>query len=200
MRGVLAGWSLSLVKDSLGSGLFFMTFETLKNQAFYSCVTMYYGVLKPSVTHPLIFLSPEERKKRHVIRPHYLFEPAAILIAGMAASVTQQLVNQPLTLIQNIHYQRLESLDHAAKLEKSNTRMLAAYYGAYKTTLQQCHKLAIRAGGWRSWLYAGFAMNTLRQIPSISAGLIVFEVLRRKYATGADAVIIRKGDYDILLP
>lgn len=198
-RGVLAGWSLSLVKDSLGCGLFFCTFETIKSQCFYNFVTAYYGVFKPAVTHPIVFLTPEGRKQRTVIRPHYLLEPTAILLAGVAASIAQNLVQHPLTLIQTIHYQRLESLDYAAKLENSSTKMLQAYYNAYYTTFGQCKKLAIKAGGWRRYLYGGLIMGTIRQVPSTAAGLIVFEVLRRKYASDADVVIIRKGGYDILL-
>jgi hypothetical protein len=42
-------------------------------------------------------------------------------------------------------------------------------------------------------------MGTLRQVPSTSAGLIVFEIVRRKYSLDEEAVRIRKDGYDILL-
>ena len=42
-------------------------------------------------------------------------------------------------------------------------------------------------------------MGTLRQVPSTSAGLIVFEILRRKYALDEEEVRIHKDGYDILL-
>ena len=53
--------------------------------------------------------------------------------------------------------------------------------------------------GLRSWLYRGFWWNTIRQVPSTSAGLIIFELFRRKYGAGGDAVKINKDGYDILL-
>jgi hypothetical protein len=55
------------------------------------------------------------------------------------------------------------------------------------------------AGGWRSWLYRGFILNTMKQVPSTSAGLIVFELVRRKYGSQIEAVRIEKDGYDILL-
>jgi hypothetical protein len=43
-------------------------------------------------------------------------------------------------------------------------------------------------------------MNTLRQIPSTSAGLIVFELARRKFGEPSDGVVaIEFGDRSILL-
>jgi len=59
---------------------------------------------------------------------------------------------------------------------------------------------ARRSGGWFKWLYSDFWMSTLRQVPSTSAGLIVFEIFRRKYGLGTDAVKINMNGYDILLP
>jgi hypothetical protein len=38
---------LSFLKDSLGSGLFFVAFETVKSQAYLKFVTAYYGSLEP---------------------------------------------------------------------------------------------------------------------------------------------------------
>jgi hypothetical protein len=46
-KGIFAGWSLSFLKDSLGSGLFFVAFETVKSQAYLKFVTAYYGSLEP---------------------------------------------------------------------------------------------------------------------------------------------------------
>ncbi|KAI4166757.1 MAG: hypothetical protein LQ343_007779 [Gyalolechia ehrenbergii] len=44
-RGILAGWSLSFVKDSLGYGFFFATFEYIKSQSYYAFIARYYGGL-----------------------------------------------------------------------------------------------------------------------------------------------------------
>jgi hypothetical protein len=53
--------------------------------------------------------------------------------------------------------------------------------------------------GLARWLYRGFWWNTIRQVPSTSAGLIIFELIRRKYGFGAEEVRITKDGYDILL-
>jgi len=200
-RGVMAGWSLSLLKDSFGNGLFFLTFETLKSQVFYSFVTTYYGIFRPTlqtVLEPQHWFGRSGKRERPVIRPHYLLEPSAILVAGVAASVAQQTVQHPLTLIQNVHYGRLESLDFAAKQEMARVKVLRLYYASYQETFRQCKLQASKVGGWKKWLYRDFVYNTIRQVPSTAAGLVVFEVLRRKYATGYE-VRIKKDGYDILL-
>lgn len=44
--GILAGWSLSIVKDSLGYGIFFATSEYVETQNYYRLVTRYYGSLQ----------------------------------------------------------------------------------------------------------------------------------------------------------
>jgi hypothetical protein len=69
------------------------------------------------------------------------------------------------------------------------------YYHAYEETFKQCKKLAKRQGGWRKYLYRDFFMSTIRQVPSTSAGLIVFELVRRKYAfeTEEESIIEREG-------
>lgn len=197
-RGVFAGWSLSFFKDSLGNGLFFLTFETLKAQVFYSFVTTYYGVFKPIITEPQHWFGRGGKRERPVIRPHYMLEPSAILVAGVAASIAQQTVQHPLTRVQTIHYERLESLDFAAKQEPTKAQILRNYYRAYQQTYQECKLEAVKLGSFRKWLYKDFTMSTLRQVPSTSAGLVVFEVLRRKYATDYE-VRIKKDGYDILL-
>jgi len=69
--------------------------------------------------------------------------------------------------------------------------MLSHYYHAYIDTFTQAKILAAHNGGWRRYLYKGFFYNTIRQTPSTSAGLIMFEILRRKYANGAGEKVIR---------
>jgi len=78
--------------------------------------------------------------------------------------------------------------------------MLKAYYQAYQTTWAACSSEASSAKlTMRQWLYRGFWWNTIRQVPSTSAGLIIFELVRRKYGLGGDQVRINKDGYDILL-
>ena len=207
LQGVFAGYGLSLFKDTLGCALFFSTFEYVKAQAYYGFLTRYYGRLDPSTLFGLsrqsLPFSQESREGnigvKPVIKPHYLIEPAFLLLAGVSASITQQLVQHPLTRLQEIHFQRLESLDYAANLSHRKRHMFRLYYHAYEETLRQCKTQALREGGWRKWLYRDFLWTTVRQTPSTSAGLIVFEVVRRKYAMGGEEVRIEKDGYDILL-
>ncbi|CAK7217393.1 hypothetical protein SCUCBS95973_003134 [Sporothrix curviconia] len=76
---------------------------------------------------------------------------------------------------------------------------MRTYYHAYLTTMNKCDEMAALEGRSRiSWLYRGFWWNAIRQVPSTSAGLIIFELLRRKYGAGEEVRISQDG-YDILL-
>ncbi|KAK4176449.1 mitochondrial carrier domain-containing protein [Triangularia setosa] len=193
-RGIFAGWGLSLVKDSMGSAVFFSLFEWIKAQGYYGFVGWYYGSLEEDTIVLLSQRRPAgldgkvgarrdrltgevereddgELKMPTVIRPHYAIEPAFLLLAGMGASVAQQVE----------HWERLEA-------------------DAYRVTWGECAAEAKTAGlSMRQWLYRGFRWNTIRQVPSTSAGLIIFELVRRKYGLGGDQVKINRDGYDILL-
>lgn len=79
-------------------------------------------------------------------------------------------------------------------------RMLRAYYHAYQESYAGCLAEAKAEGlSLTKWLYRGFWWNSIRQVPSTSAGLIIFELIRRKYGFGAEEVRITKDGYDILL-
>lgn len=197
-RGIFAGWGLSLVRDSLGYGVFFSCFEYIKAQAFYAFVVGYYGSLRAQHTdHPEILKSnPHEAL---LIKPHYAVEPCFLMIAGIVASIAQQVTQYPLSMIQDLHFGRLEYLDHQASLDLSKRRMLHHYYNAYRETYKRCRKRAARSGGWRRWLFRGFARSAVRQVPSTSAALVIFEIMRRKYANLTDVVCIHKDGCDILL-
>ncbi|RAL10782.1 putative mitochondrial carrier protein [Aspergillus homomorphus CBS 101889] len=198
-RGIFAGWSISFLRDSLGYAFFFSSFEFVKSQAYYSFITWYYGSLHTSSPHRL---QPFQSSDRGVplIRPHYALEPCFLMAAGVIASVAQQSIQRPLSVIQSIHVSRLEILDHQASLYPSRREMLRLYYHAYQETLRRCRRKASRAGGWRKWLFRGFARDAIRQVPSTSAGLVIFELVRRKYAYMSDTAYIERDGYDILLP
>ncbi|KAM3498534.1 hypothetical protein MY10362_008152 [Beauveria mimosiformis] len=156
-----------------------------------------------------------------IIRPHYAIEPMFLLAAGISASFTQQVLLHPLTHFQVKHWDHLEELDAKAERYRASTaaaaavhpdsssrsssrlprfRMMRAYYRAYQETLAGCAAEAAADGVSLSrWLYRGFWWNAIRQVPSTSAGLIIFELIRRKYGFGADEVRITKDGYDILL-
>jgi Mitochondrial carrier protein len=196
VRGIFAGFSLSFMRDSFGYAAFFSSFEYVKSQAYYSYVTWYYGSLRGKDLSKMTTLQEYDKT---TIKPHYALEPCFLLSAGIAASLTQQVIQYPLGIIQNLHYGRLEYLDHQASLRHSRPQMFRHYYHAYQETFKRCRKRASRSGGWMRWLYRGFLRNSLRQVPSTSAGLVIFELMRRKYASAADTVLIEKDGFNILL-
>ena len=199
-RGVFAGYSLSLIKDSFGYGVFFATFEYIKSQAYYNFLTRIYGNQPLSAVLSRDYAAPSSPDgKPPVIRPHYALEPTFLLLAGISASVAQQAIQHPLTEIQNLHYNRLESFDYKAKQQNSRSDLFRLYYRQYEKTFAQCKRQAVAMGGWRRWLYKDFLWTTLRQTPSTSAGLIVFEHVRRRYGMGDGEVRIQEDAYDILL-
>ncbi|PSR83553.1 mitochondrial carrier domain-containing protein [Coniella lustricola] len=221
MRGIFAGWSLSLAKDSVGSAVFFSSFEYVKAQSYYGFIAWYYGDLSEDVVN-LLSLRRQSSQDRHgngddakTIQPHYSIEPAFLMLAGFSASVAQQVVLHPLTHIQMEHWQHLEALDAQARKIRKYTKsdahrpkqrwkMFHAYYRAYRETWAQCVAQATAQDGpganaVRKWLYRGFWWNTIRQVPSTGAGLIIFELVRRKYGLGGEPVRINKDGYDILL-
>lgn len=198
-RGVFAGWGLSFVKDSFGFAAFFATFEYVKAQAYYKFVTKYYGELHGQFPNPLLKPTLDQTGKIDLIRPHYAIEPVFLTLAGLSASVTQQVIQQPVNLIQSIHYRSLAFLDQQARIDQPKAAMLRDYYTAYRKTYQLCLISARRSGGWRRWLYKGLFYNTIKMVPSTSAGLLIFEMVRRRYGNDAEAVRIQKDGYDILL-
>lgn len=197
-RGTFAGWTLSFLRDSFGYALFFSSFEFIKSQVYYSFITTYYGSLSPHHVDKLPSSGPSDRNLP-LIKPHYALEPCFLMIAGVVASITQQAIQHPLSVIQNLHFDRLEYLDRQASIDPSRKQIVRLYCHAYQETLKRCKKKAARAGGWRPWLFRGFMGDAIRRVPSTSAGLVIFELVRRKYAYLADAVYIHKDGYDILL-
>lgn len=229
-RGVFAGYMLSLLKDSFGAAVFFSTFEYVKAQGYYEFIRWYYGSLQYDAVQSLARKRPHEPRhseKQHThrilqesdaqsdplqtIKPHYAIEPTFLFLGGISASIAQSLVIYPLHHVQIEHFLHLEELDaqavrfrHTPRLHgHERWRMMRVYYKAYQETWQQCKEAARKetAGNLRNWLYRGFWWNTVRQLPSTSAGLIIFELVRRKYGQVSDEVRIssRAGQYDILV-
>jgi len=199
LRGVFAGYSLSLFRDSFGSAAFFGTFEYVKGQAFYSFISNWYGHWGKLTGHQQAEIRAQGTLAGNpVIRPHYMLEPTFIALAGVAASIAQAVIQYPVGRVQDIHYGRLTWIDAHPKPAATHGT-LALYGSAYRKTFRQCLAIARREGGLRKWLFRDFLMRTLTQVPSTSAGLIVFEVIRRKYGDVTDVVKIQKDGYDILL-
>lgn len=208
VRGAYAGFSLGLFKDALSAGLFFSSFEMVKSQCFYAFVRRWYVEGHVAVRRSKANGDAEMADLgRPSITPHYMIEPAFLLLAGVSASVAQQLILHPVTQVQDVYCRRLPWVDAqlAAVPVTATSRAIGTgrqvYRQAYRKTLHECAVHARRAGGWRAWLFADFWRSTLRQVPGTSAGLIVFEVFRRKYGVGAETVErIEMDGYDILLP
>ncbi|PYI04287.1 mitochondrial carrier [Aspergillus sclerotiicarbonarius CBS 121057] len=176
VRGIFAGWTLSFTRDALGYAVFFSFFEFIKSQAYYSFLTWYYGSRRAYYVDRSQHIQSSDRGVP-LIRPHYALEPCFLMAAGVAASVAQQSIQHPLSAIQNLHVSRLEYLDHQASLHPSRREMLRLYYSAYQETYKRCKRKASRAGGWGRWLFRGFVKDAIRQVPSTSAGLVIFEVV-----------------------
>lgn len=103
--------------------------------------------------------------------------------------------------IQDIHFARLESIDYLGKLQHKPKQRFAwkTYKKSYKSTFEQCVVQARKTGGWGGWLYKGFLWGTVRQIPSTAAGLVVFELVRRRYGDVGEGKKIEYEDRTILL-
>ncbi|KAH8691098.1 putative mitochondrial carrier protein [Talaromyces proteolyticus] len=197
VRGVFAGWTLSFLRDSFGYGLFFASFEYVKSQAYLSYVTWYYGYLHSRGVPPTT--TSQDFHGKPTIKPHYTMELCFLMGAGVTASFVQQFIQHPLGIIQDLHCGRLEYLDRQLALRHSRSQVMEHYYHAYQATFRECQKKANRAGGWLRWLYRGFVRQSIRQVPSTSAGLVIFELMRRKYASAPDAVLIEKDGFNILM-
>lgn len=198
IRGAFAGWGLSLLKDSLGCGIFFATFEYVKAQSFYTFVSKYYrgfDTYNPAVLPPKTHAGNEYP----IIKPHYAIEPTFLMLAGVTASIAQQVILHPISLVQSIHHDFLSRFQDQVLFSEPESRPSKNSYGAYKKTYQRCLTYASRFGGWGRWLYRGFLLNTIKQVPSTSAGLIIFELVRRRYGSEVEAVKIERDGYDILL-
>ncbi|KAF2861547.1 mitochondrial carrier [Piedraia hortae CBS 480.64] len=198
IRGIFAGWSLALIRDAFGNAAFFSTFEYVKGQAFYTFISHYYGHYGNLPQHQKDAIKAQgQQSGTPEIRPHYLLEPAFLALAGIAASVVQAVIQHPVSRIQDIHYGRLAWID--SHMHTNRSQALSLYADAYRKTLKQCIAISRRSGGLMRWLYKDFLVRTVTQVPSTSAGLIAFEVIRRMYNNGNDAVRINKDGYQILL-
>lgn len=232
IRGVFSGFALSLTKDSLGYGLFFCSFEYIKQQAYYNFLSTYCGASlsssQPHFYHHYRRHHTDNIDELPVIRPHWALEPSFLLLAGATASFVSASVFHPLTRVQNVHYSRLESIDYAKSTIPdyvvssrplnlkggSNNRILpiidSIWYKiqrgwifknlvAYRDTFKDCQTLAMKKQGWRRWLYARYWASTIRQTPSTSVALIVFELMRRKFGEESGEMSIVHDGFRILL-
>lgn len=168
-RGVFAGYPISFTKESLGFACFFATFETVKGQ-------WYRAYIK--------YVKKGEKGSRTIY-------PSFILMAGALSSISVQAVQYPIGKIQKLHLMRLEALDEVNRFRPPTSKysMWKLYSKTYTHTYQQVKKLVARdaAGSWYKWLYGGFVRATSATMPSTSIGLVVFEMMRLRYAVDGEA-------------
>lgn len=140
-RGVFAGWTLSFLKDSLGCAAFFTTFEIVKSHGFYSFIRWYYSDIQQlfsATSTKYASYKVDDSTGIPTIKPHCALEPTFLLLAGLSAAVTQSLVQYPLNLVQDIHYNRLDALDSRLAREATHRpsirKILRDYRHAYVKT------------------------------------------------------------------
>ncbi|RUS21150.1 mitochondrial carrier domain-containing protein [Endogone sp. FLAS-F59071] len=169
------GFTLTLAKDSLACGLFFATFEWVKQQGYYFFLHEVYGVHfdSNSVLEKRKSQAAEERVLMK-IKPHFMIEPLFIMLAGAAAVVAYQVVEYPLSRIHSIFW--IEE----AKSEFPHPQSRKTTGALYRQTWTQA-KLQVQRfkGSWRRFLYHGFGGTVARSIPATSIGFLVFELVKR---------------------
>lgn len=193
VSGVFAGYGLSFIKESLGFAIYFCSFETIKNQGYHLSrdAIINFKYYKEKVLSPYQFkMSKEEYTKNVETEKKFKFlKTSFVFLAGMTASLSLQIIQYPITKIQNIHLSRLEAFDiYNTSLSdygkpKTRSRMLTIYYNTYLDTME--HVLFIQSNSklsWYNWLYKGFSRHALSTIPATTIGLVVLETLRTKLA------------------
>ncbi|KAJ8661284.1 hypothetical protein O0I10_003034 [Lichtheimia ornata] len=175
------GFGLTLVRDSLSCGLFFATFEWVKQQGYYYFLDEMYGLQVDSrkTLNDLEGLhrsdTPSTVSTTNKERPPLLLEPIFVILAGAAAAVAYQVIEHPLSKIHSIFYIEEGQSEFAHKESKESGREL------YRRTWEQC-KLQVRlnGGSWRRFLYQEFAGTVLKVVPATSIGFLVFELVKRE--------------------
>ena len=185
-RRLYAGWRLCFAKDTAGCAVFFATFEFVKSRCYESFVEHYYGGSSNVLADESMKGTVTVHRDAKLGKPHYAVEPAFLMFAGIAASVIQQAIQYPLERIQDSFYRVLPSTSSDKSVPQTWECSRQETRQAYKGTLKRIQKHAQRVHGWRRCLFKGFFWNTVRQVPSTSAGLVIFELLRRRQGFDGD--------------
>lgn len=188
-----------MLKDSFGYGCFFATFEYVKAQGYYAFVKSYYGGLSPYRHGPILPPKTRNQEGTILIKPHYAIEPTFLMLAGISATIAQQFITYPVSLVQSIHYGSMARLHFPALNHRPRLQPRHNFFKSYAKTFGRFWVLAKSMGGWRRWLWKGFFLNTIKQVPSTSAGLVIFELVRRRYGTETQALSIEENGFKILL-
>ena len=170
-------------------------FEHVKSQGCLTFLRQWYGSTASSEMKSQPPSSSLSSSSSSFVKPHYVIEPTFIHMAGIFAAVTQQIVFHPLSKTQAMHHAVSEHTHHPYALKQCEKELigqtsrqiqsakatLKPYFRTYYHTFARCRIIASKSNtkGLLRWPYNGFLMSTIRQIPSTSTGLMVFELLRR---------------------
>ncbi|KAI7862729.1 mitochondrial carrier domain-containing protein [Spinellus fusiger] len=178
------GFTLTLMRDSLSCGLFFATFEWIKQQGYYSFLKEMYGenVDSHGSFHALEnHRIPEEypllldESLPPAKRPPVLLEPMFVILAGAGAALAYQIIEHPLSRVHSIFYTEEGKSEIKNKSSHLHTKQL------YKQTWQQCQvQVRLNGGSWRLFLYQEFAATVLKSVPATSVGFLVFELVKKE--------------------
>ncbi|KAG2172039.1 hypothetical protein INT43_001516 [Umbelopsis isabellina] len=194
------GFTLTLLRDSLACGLFFATFEWVKQQGYYYFLDEVYGYQIDSsealsrvdkdwnhsgfISHDdhhedvmedtaaATVSSPGELVRE---KPPLLLEPIFVVAAGAAAAVAYQTIDHPLSKIHNVFWVAEAQSEYANPKCRETTRKL------YRETWEQCKiQVRLNGGSWRKYLYQDFSATLLKVAPATSLGFLVFELAKRE--------------------
>ncbi|GAN10549.1 mitochondrial carrier protein [Mucor ambiguus] len=195
------GFTLTLIRDSLACGLFFATFEWMKQQGYYYFLDEMYGVQVDSENtlneiekgwNEVHKMSDEDQHQiicasgKKAERPPLMLEPLFVILAGATAAVAYQTIEHPLSKIHSIFYIEEGQSEFTNKSSREPVNRL------YRRTWEQCKtQVKLNGGSWRRFLYQEFAGTVIRVVPATSVGFLVFELVKRE-------VDFRSIDFDSL--
>ncbi|KAI7855978.1 mitochondrial carrier domain-containing protein [Circinella umbellata] len=206
------GFSLTLVRDSLSCGLFFATFEWVKQQGYYYFLDEMYGLHIDSRKrlHQLEGLHRHHKDKEnddieqldvtsttpiteskvvHKERPPLMLEPIFVILAGAAAAVAYQIIEHPLSKIHSIFYIEEGQSEFTNKEKRESVKEL------YRRTWEQCKmQVRLHGGSWRKFMYQEFGSTVIKVVPATSIGFLVFELVKRE----VDFRSIAFEEYEVL--
>ncbi|PRT55876.1 Mitochondrial thiamine pyrophosphate carrier 1 [Wickerhamiella sorbophila] len=164
-RAAYGGITLNLVRECSAFAVFFASFELVKGPMYRSYARWWYS---PSYFHP------EGRKKSRVLYPSF------VLLGGCVAAAAIQIFSYPLSKLHKMHTLRLQAIDQTPNHNRGFQDYLYSYHKTFQAMKKQVKNVA--NGSWTRWLYGGVFRYTLASMPSTSIGLLVFEIMRIRYA------------------
>lgn len=182
--GLFAGFGLNFIRESLGFATYFSVFETIKNQGYHKTkAIMDQGA---DLRTKVFGTDPETEKRRK--RSRKALQLTFILLAGSAASAALLAVQYPLIRLQQVHMGRLEALDISeGRATRSNRKWFRIYWRSYIQTFDLVWENYRRSGQTPiRFMYKGFKRTMLANLPSSSMGLLVFEIMRQRFASMAE--------------